>query len=115
MCVCVVRDTPVDINKWKEMSLGADLEASPARKLGEESREGAGSASYCVVPGSTAWLSTARFVSAPPGPAGTGQQALQGTPCPGMGACRSHLIFMAAHRHTSPPPLLSLSLRSTGR
>lgn len=32
-----------------------------------------------------------------------GQQVLQGTPCPRMGACRSHLIFMAAHRRTSPP------------
>ena len=37
MCVCVcvrARDTPVDINKWKETSLGADLEASPGEEVG---------------------------------------------------------------------------------
>lgn len=37
MCVCVcvrARDTLVDINKWKETSLGADLEASPGEEVG---------------------------------------------------------------------------------
>lgn len=32
---------PADINKWKEASLGAYLEDSLVKKLGEESREGA--------------------------------------------------------------------------
>ena len=44
MNVC---DTPVDSNKWKEMSLDAYPEVSPVKKLGEASGKGAEQPSCC--------------------------------------------------------------------